>query len=253
MDILGNTVSEKTAIEIGRIQEHIHHKVDFVSLPLDNPIGWGRADWTTSPNWTVRAVTELPQAYFEANLLHELYHLCQVTEGFPLTTTKIQPDISASEQKLIDSAGGALTSVILDLDVCDRIASFGLDSDYFFDHRYQQAMETSFNFDSNLRNAKVSFTVHIAGIILQNSKWQSNLVLGRCQTQNKQLAQRAKNLAKNLKRIDHSTPDGCFKCLVAGYDYLGIWDWQNIDYRGLQFTSSEQANTFLLSSHLDSE
>lgn len=253
MDILGKTVSERTAAEISRILEHIHHKVDFVPMPLDNDFGWGQADWITLPNWTVRAVTELPQAYFEANLLHELYHLCQVAEGFPLTSTKNQPDISASEQKLINRAGGALTSVIHDLDVCDRIASFGLASDYFFDNRYKKAMETSFYFDANLRNVKVSFIVHLAGIILQNSKWQSNLVLNRCLTQNKHLAQRAKNLAKTLKGIDHSSPEGCFKCLVAGYDYLGIWDWQIIDYRGIQFISSEQANTFLLLSHPDSE
>lgn len=253
MDILGKTVSEKTAAEINRLIEHIQHKVDFVPLPLDNPFGWGQADWYTSPNWTVRIVTELPQAYFEANLLHELYHLCQVAEGFPLTSTKDQPDISIPQQKLIDRAGGALTSVILDLDVCDRIVLFGLDSDYFFDDRYKKAMETSFSFDSNLRDTKISLTVHLAGIILQNSTWQSNFVLNHCLAQNKLLAQRAKNLAKTLKRIDHSTPEGCLKCLVAGYDYLDIWDWQNIDYQGLQFTSSEQANTFLLSSHPDSE
>lgn len=253
MEILGKEISEKTATEISRILEHINHDVDFVSLPLDNPIGWGRSDWRTSPNWTVHAVTELPQVYFEANLLHELYHLCQVAEGFPLTSTKNQPSISATEQKRIDSAGGALTSVILDLDVCDRIASFGLDSDYFFDHRYKQAMKISFSFDSNLRDAKVALTSHLAGIILQNSKWQSNLVLNRCQTQNRHLAQRARNLSRILKRIDHSTPEGCFLCLVAGYDYLGIWDWQIIDYRGHRFVSHEQVNTFLLLSRPDSE
>lgn len=251
MEILGKNVSEKTATEISQILEYIHHEVDFVPLPLDNPFGWGHADWTTSPNWTVCAVTELPQAYFEVNLLHELYHLCQVTEGFPLTSSKNQPGISASEQKLIGRAGGALTSVLLDLDVCDRITSFGLDSDYFFDHRYKQAVETDLNFDFNLRNIKVFFTVKLTGMILQNSKWQSNLILNRCQTQNKYLAQRAKSLARTLKRIDHSTPEGCFKCLVSGYDYLEIWDWQIINYRGLSFTSSEQANTFLLSFHPD--
>ena len=86
--ILDMPISNKTAGEIERIVEHIKHPVIFKPLPINNPIGFGRADFTAYPEWIVYSIKDLPQKYFEANLLHELYHLCQVVECFPTTKTK---------------------------------------------------------------------------------------------------------------------------------------------------------------------
>ncbi len=252
MNILGQEISKETAAELERIYDHIGHKVDYVPLPLDNPIGFGRADWTTAPNWTVSSVTDLPQHYFEANLLHEHYHLCQIAEGFPRTNTKIIPGISSTDQQAIDTAGGALTSVIFDLDVCDRIAAFGLDSDHFFNVRNQQALKFGLPIGNISRPNKVLFTVRTAGLILQNPTWQVNMILPRFRAQNRQITQRAENLANRIRKLDHSTPLGCFECLVIGYDYLSLWDWQLIRFHDHIFTSHEQAHTFLSSYHQDS-
>lgn len=252
MQILWNEVSENVAAEITRIFNYIGHDVDFTPLPLDNPIGFGQADWTTSPNWTVRSVTDLPQPYFEANLLHELYHLCQIFEGYPTTQTKTLSDLSSQEQEQLDNSGRALTSMILDLDVCDRIHRFGLNSDYFFNLRYNQAKSISFENIDWPRSIDVRFTVNLAGIILQNEKWQSNEILRLCRQQNKRLAQRAEGLSKRIKRIGHSSPLECFQCLIEGYDYLDLWGHQMIEFQNPCFYSREQVNTFLKCFHSDS-
>ena len=190
----------------------------------------------------------MPQKSFEANLLHELYHLCQVVECFPTTETKVQPNINQHDQSFLDGVGSVIVSLILDLDVCDRIDSFGLNSNYFFDKRYNQAM--SFHLDETLdpkkhKDSFVSMTVRIAGIILQNKRWQSNNVFKHFQPKNPLIVQKAKRLANKIKKCDHNTSFGCLECLITIYDYLDIWDWQLIHFQNNELATSEQAHNFL--------
>lgn len=242
--ILGRDISKKTALEIERILNYIQHPVVFQELPEYNPHGFGCANWFAEPNRIVSSVTNLPQPAFEANLLHELYHLCQYHDGFPMTRTKIQPWLSQNDQNFLNGIGAAAASLILDLDVCDRIKNFGLSSGYFFDTRYHQAM--SFHFDQlTHRDDKVSMILHIAGLILQNDQWQARNVIQHYQAKNKYITQKANGLAKKLKKCDHNSPEGCFKCLTVMFDYLGIWDWQTITFLGQDFPDSQAANTFL--------
>lgn len=242
--ILGRDISEKTAVEIERICNYIQHPVVFNELPENNPYGFGRADWFAEPNWIVFSITNLPQPFFEANLLHELYHLCQYYEGFPMTQTKVQPRLSPKDQGFLDRIGSASASLVLDLDVCDRIKKFGLSSGYFFDIRYHQVM--SFHFDRlTYRDDQVSMILRIAGIILQNDPWQARNVIQHYHSKNKYITQRAQKLASRIKRYDHNSPKGCIKCLTVMYDYLKIWDWQTITFRGAVFPDSQAANTFL--------
>lgn len=240
-EILGKKLSEKTAAEIERIIGHIQHQVVFERLEDENGIRFGQADWTTSPHWTVRSVTDIPQLAFEANLLHELYHFCQIVEGFPKTATKDFPWVSA--------AGSILTSVILDLDVCDRIEKFGLSSEYFFNRRYKKAMSQNIRFEITNRDDFVSMTIHIAGIILQNNERQAREVCQHYQTRNPRLVRKSRGLASTIKRTGHSTPEECLKSLAESYDYLDIWDWQLINFQGYTFLSSEQVSTFFSESH----
>jgi len=253
--ILDMPISDKTAGEIERIVEHIKHPVIFKPLPINNPIGFGRADFTAYPEWIVYSIKDLPQKYFEANLLHELYHLCQVVECFPTTKTKKQPNLNQHDQSFLDGLGGFISSLILDLDVCDRIDSFGLNSNYFFDKRYNQAM--SFPLDETLdpkkhKDSFISMTVRIAGIILQNKRWQSDNVVKHFQSKNPLIVQKAKRLANKIKKCDHNTPLGCLECLITIYDYLDIWSWQLIHFQDNELATSEQAHNFLTQFHLDS-
>lgn len=248
LEILGRTLSEKTSEEITRILGYIQHSVVFKPLHRQNPYGFGRVDYFSGPDWVVYSVVDIPQPAFEANLLHELYHLCQIIEGFPLTSTKTLFS-RQEEQALINNAGGAATSIILDLDVCDRIEKFGLNSDYFFDTRYHQALTSPVPEKINTRDAFVFTTVRLAGIILQNSRWQSNKVIQRYQSKNIQLVRKSHGLASRIKKCGHSTPEECFRCLVASYDYLDIWNWQEINFQGFLIQSSEQAKSFLSRFH----
>lgn len=242
--ILGREISEKTATEIERISNYIQRSVVFQELPENNPHGFGFANWFAEPNRIVSSITNLPQPFFEANLLHEMYHLCQYHEGFPMTQTKIQPLLTPKDQGFLDEIGSASTSLVLDLDVCDRIKNFGLSSGYFFDVRYHQAM--SFHFDRlTFRDDQVSMILRIAGIILQNDPWQARNVIQHYQSKNKYITQSAQKLSAKLKKCDHNSPEGCFKCLTVMYDYLKIWDWQTITFRGAAFPDSQAANTFL--------
>lgn len=243
-EILGRHISEKTSSEIARIIDEIQCTVVFQELPEDNSHGFGYCNWFAKPDKIVASVTSLPQLAFEANLLHESYHLCQHHENFPMTSTKRQKNISAHDQDFLDRIGTVSSSLVLDLDVCDRIDNFGLNSAYFFDIRYRQAM--SFHFEQlTRRDDQVSMVLRIAGVILQNSRRQSMEVCQHYQAKNRYIVQKAKGLARIIQRIDHNSPEGCFKCLTAMYDYLNIWDWQEIFFRGQVFRDSQAANTFL--------
>ena len=253
MNILGRDISEKTAAELERIYDHIGHTVEYVKITPNDQIGFGRADWTADPCWKVYSVTNLSLHYFEVNLLHEHYHLCQYVDGFPMTTTKELSNTSISDYATIRSLGGHISSVILDLDVCDRIDELGLDSNFFFEARYQQAMKYDFRLHGTYRPEDILVTVSVAGIILQNTKKQIKHVLKHCQEQNAALAERAVALANLIREHDHRTPFGCFKCLVAVYDYLNVWRWQEIEFYGHVFASHEDASTFLASYCLNSK
>ena len=244
LEILGRTISERTSEEIERILSYIQHPVIFKPLQNQNPYGFGRSDYLSEPDWIVYSITDIPQPAFEANLLHELYHLCQVKEGFPLTSTKVLFN-NKEEQTLINRVGGAVASTILDLDVCDRIGKFGLTSDYFFNIRYRQALAYHVPERIDSRSVFVFTAVRLAGIILQNNRWQSNEVIQHLQSENIRLVRKGKGLASTIKRIGHDSPEKCFRCLIASYDYLDIWNWQEINFQGFFIQSSEQAKTFL--------
>ncbi len=248
--ILERTISEKTSIEIQRIIEYLPCSVVFKELPDDNQYGFGYSNPYSKP-MEVASITSLPQPAFEANLLHELYHLCQYVEKFPTTSTKIVPQLSSKDQAFLDVLGSVSASMVLDLDVCDRISALGLSSGYFFDIRYKNAMSYNYGIITD-RDSVASMIIRLAGIILQNSKWQSKNVLEHYQSKNPYIVQRAKSLATKIKKHDHSTPEGCFKCLAVMYEFLDIWDWQIIQFHGQQFFSNAQVNTFLSQCHLDS-
>ncbi len=252
MDVLGKTVSERTETEIVRILRYLPRPVIFQPLQEDNSHGFGCADFTASPNWIVYSVTYLPQESFEANVLHELYHLCQITEGFPTTSTKQQLQLDEHDQNFLNRLGRTISSVILDLDVCDRISGFGLSSEYFFNARYKRLMSYELTEKITRRDSKVSMSIILAGIVLQNQRWQANEVFRRFQSTNPQVVQRAKKLASRIKKCEYNTPEGCFRCLATVYDYLDIWDWQQIHYQGLTFDSSEEVDKFLSRYHQDS-
>ena len=250
--ILSHTISPKTSEEISRIVTYLNHTVDFKPLPANNSIGFGRTDYTTSPHWTVYSILELPPRVFEANILHELYHLCQVVESFPTTSTRNKPNATLSEKDNFNRLGSLYASVILDLDVCDRISDFGLSSEYFFDIRYKQAMSYHIDYEIVDRCDFISMAMRLAGMILQNNRIQSKNVLDHYKAKNPRLINCAKSLANKIKKIDYHTPVGCLQAISAVYDYLQVWDWQFITYSGQNFTSSEQVHTFLLQSHPDS-
>ncbi len=242
--ILGRDVSQSTAKEIERIESYINHSIRFEYLPEDNPHGFGYADFLAEPDRIVHSVTNLPQSAFEANLLHESYHLCQAHDGFPTTSTIPQPDLNKNDYEFLCRIGSASASTILDLDVCDRIKSFGLSSEYFFNVRYQQAI--SLNLEKlTHRDDRVSVTIRLAGIILQNSRFQSQNVIKHYQVNNQNITRKAQKLASKIKRCNHNTPIGCFECLTAMYDYLDIWDWQAIIFQDMVIQDSGLANKIL--------
>lgn len=252
-EILGKKISEKTVAEIERIIDYIQHPVTFQEIPEENSHGFGYSNWFAEPIKIVASITHLPQNAFEANLLHELYHLCQHYENFPMTSTKRQTNISRNDEDFLNRIGSMSASLILDLDVCDRIENFGLSSGYFFDVRYRQAM--SYHFDQlTRRDDQVSMILRVTGIILQCSKRQAQEVCQHYQGKNKYIVRKASSLAKKVMGLDHNSPEGCFKCLTVMYDYLNIWDWQEINYSGMVWGDSRAANTFLSSCcHSDSE
>ncbi len=249
--ILDHQISSKTSSEIERIIKYLNHSVIFQPLSANNAIGFGRADYTTSPHWTIYSLVDLPPRAFEANILHELYHLCQLVEKFPTTSTRIKPNATSIENNEFGQAGSVYASVILDLDVCDRLSKFGLSSEYFFDSRYKQAMSCQIKSEITDRCYFVATAMRIAGIILQNNKIQVQNVLAHFKSKNPRLVHCAKSLANKIKKVDYHTPDGCLQSLSITYDLLDIWDWQFINYKDSSFTSSEQVHTFLLQNHPD--
>ena len=144
MKILNEQLSSHEEKLIKEVEESLHKPVHYCYLnnELSN---FGAADYFSNPNfYTVYSQKGLHGHNFVNNILHELFHLCQIEEGYPTSSTK-NTLITIGEQQYFNSIGTLSASVILDLDVNERLLSVGYDSKYFFDYRYQEALDLFYN------------------------------------------------------------------------------------------------------------
>lgn len=146
MNILGKELSEKTASLIKEITQCLSRPVEYRFTDPSKTSSYGQCDAWQPDTYYIYCKESLLSAEkknqiniaFETNLLHELYHLCQIEEGFPYTRTRCT-SVTVTNQNYYDNLGSLFVSSILDLNVDFRLKQNGYTSSYFYNQRIIRA------------------------------------------------------------------------------------------------------------------
>lgn len=130
MYVLDRVISNKVELIMKTIMERLPKPIIF--MDLKNQKGCFGKCGQDSNSFFVWLNVSLPDDAFETNLIHELIHLTQMLKNIP------------DARPINDSAEGErefaqiLNSLILDIEVEEKLKSYGLDSSYFSNERLKQ-------------------------------------------------------------------------------------------------------------------
>lgn len=102
---------------------------------------YGSTDFFSSEAYIVWLREDLPKDAFEANLFHELRHIQQVENSFPIVCNKDTELFNSPEKSFFEEIGSHLQSVILDIDVHKWLDLQGYSSEFFIKERFTGLMK----------------------------------------------------------------------------------------------------------------
>lgn len=244
MEILGRTISEKTAGLISDIEQKLSRPVvyDFTD-PATREYGY--CDYTQPETYCVYSAEALFNAAkknqinipFETNLLHELSHLCQIEEGFPYTCTKVTPE-TAHNSVYYDGLGSTILSTIMDLDVDCRLKRFGFDSRYFYGQRviqFQKQLRQKIIYEKLGETEFARYAMMVTGLRVAFEDPKMNQVLSLLNTDNLTLLNCTNELTYCIKQIGYDSAEGAFRCLVFAFSAFNLFSTHLIVYRGKEY------------------
>lgn len=242
MEILSHTVSYKAEILINELISNFKNDVSFHDISEINQTGFGACNLT---NYIVYLRTDLYGEPFETNVLHELYHLCQYEEGFPVTSTLFNC-ITRNDKNYFSGLGSAITSSLYDLDVYRRLMLNKYDSSYFHKSRYKRLKaELSSAAPFNCSD-KYDFAYWSANCItLLCAPHKDEYLLSQLRKENSKLYYSANSLYLMFCEKGYTDARSCLVCIAEAFKALDIWDIQQIQYNGSIFGSYKAVMDYL--------
>lgn len=230
MDILGKTISEKTAVFVSSIEQSVRLPIQY----LDN---------STRPNTTYRVfgtvdthpldgiykvwlMPDLTQEDYEANLLHELHHIVQVESGYSEVYNKNTVEFHSKDRAFIQEVGAHLSSFVLDMDVDIWLERNGYSQEHFFRTNYDSLIAnchhqyTLLNDPLNFANLSLAL-LHIASHFDDDA---AQTLFNAYSTYPKVInaASKLRNTLRAMK-IDNPTAAAHAHCLII--DFLELWKY----------------------------
>lgn len=231
MIILGKELSEKTAQTILNIEKQLHKPVIYKFTDPKKTKSYGQCDaWQPDAYYVYSSEKLLNGAKkrqvnipFETNLLHELFHLCQIEENYPCTGT-LQTPQTLENLDFYDSMGSLFSSSILDLNVDLRLKQLGYTSSYFYTQRIIQA-------DKIARRGHVCtdaldfvrFAVQLMCLNLSYPNESMQDLLQLYLIKNPGLVQCVQELSQGISKIGFHNAEECFRSLVFLFSAFNLW------------------------------
>ena len=123
MNILGIDVSENASRQIKSLCDSFQRPVRFLRID-DTPDKTGNNNELSGGDETmyypVYLQTGADRRLFEANALHELFHIRQYEAGFPALCNK-NSQLYSTDRDFVEELGRSVFSVVLDIEVFDRM------------------------------------------------------------------------------------------------------------------------------------
>lgn len=221
--ILNKTLSVKTSELIESITSNFKKEVIFKPIELLNIGGYGAADYWSENCYTIYLKEDLPKEAFETNILHELFHIQQLEEGYPSIrniTSNGYPDTEYTS-----FIGRIIQATILDLDVELRLNSHGYNSAFFVNRRYKTLKSiNSKKIHFNDRFEKEPFDIQFILFNLLSKQSQKDFIIPYLNNQFPGLVDNALELSDKISEIGYNTPEKCTKCFTIIFDFYNLWE-----------------------------
>lgn len=250
MIILGRHLSGRASQLVRSIEQNLGKPVHYRFTDENKTKSYGQCDpWQPDAYYVYSAkrllslsVSKRNNIPFETNILHELFHLCQIEDGFPHTGTKIISQISTDP--LLDQLGEIVCSSILDLDVDARLKKHGYTSVYFYKDRIQNAKQVLPECLTNL--AKIDFIRYACMLTCLNLAYSGesmNDLLDMLKIQNISLYSCVQELSSKIAQIGYTDTESAFRSLVLLFDSFNLWSTHDIIFRDTVFSSLSDAQS----------
>ena len=213
MKILNKRVSQRFASFYAKIVAQIGEPM----LCLTQTPGRGECRFVDE-TCVVSLRTDLSKSGFEAHIAHELTHALQRKEGWPRVVSRY-PDNSP-----VVEIGIMLVSIVLDLNVEDRLNAWGFDSRWIIDEQYRNLKEAVLNENipptGTLEWCKSVMMSAYASLTQPAKRWNrlKKLFLRRAP----HIESKGEELASILRENGWSNPEQALTSLIAIRKSIGL-------------------------------
>lgn len=244
MFILGIRLSRKASQLIQSIEQNLSKPVRYRFTDERKTQCYGQCDpWQPDAYYVYSSkkllnvsASKKNNIPFETNILHELFHLCQIEDDFPHTGTIITPQ--ASPDPILDKLGELVCSSILDLGVDARLKEHEYTSAYFYKDRIRTAKQILP--ECLARLTKIDFIQYACMLVCLNLAYDGESMddlLSIVKAQNIGLASCVQELSTEIAKIGYTDAESAFRSLVLLFDAFNLWSTHNIIFHGTFFPS----------------
>ena len=243
MNILGKELSEKTANIISEIEQRLSKPVEYRFTDPNKTLSYGQCDpWQPEAYYVYCAESLLSvvkknqiNIAFETNLLHELFHLCQIEEDFPYTRTRNTPATLAN-QTYYDNFGSLFVSSILDLNVDFRLKQNNYTSSYFYNHRIMRAEKIARRGHIYEGHDFLNAALMLMVLKLAADPTSVNQLLQLYLPHNKSLVVCCLSISDAIAKIGYNDSESAFKSLACLFGTFNLFATHSIIFRGKEYT-----------------
>ncbi len=185
--------------------------------------------------------TNVGNDIIEANYCHELYHLYQLSAGFPTAEGSTPDTLKFCEN---------LRSTILDLSTNDALKEAGISYSPIVSLRYRQMKrlcDTSFREISN-QFAKDLLTIDMILDLSDFTNVQRQRILCCVEESLPDVYSKYQEYCNVIyDKFDYHTPEGCLHIFAYVFDDIGLWKYASILYKGNKFMFRPRYERFIQS------
>lgn len=248
--ILGKTLSPKTSEIVSGMESEFRIPVKYYLAsehPNKSDSVFGSVDpYGVDGFYKVWSRVDIPGEMFETNILHELTHISQVEEGYPIVCNKNSADLHSSNRDFIEELGAHLGSAVLDIDVQRRLLACGYENCEFAERNAAGLIATS-NHDYNQLNDPLNYAMLVVSLLMVASLVSTATRDALCTAYGRYTPVIAdvRFLYDKIQQIGTSTPEKAAASLGAIIDHLSLWSYYLIYLDGKRIRTPGEYSTFL--------
>ena len=249
MQILNVTISEEAATRINDFCDGLRKPVRYI--PNDHQANkiitsHGSVNAFLPDYYSVYLTVDLNQRYFEANIIHELLHIKQIEQNYPVLCNK-PSQLYLTDGFFVEDIGVSIYSTVLDIGVNAGLCEIGYadEVNWFAERNFAGLLSTSshkyLNWDEKYNFANL--VIKYASVLYYTNCKQDNEVKASFKDYGKVLAV-AFDIRESLRKAAHNTPYTAAVTLGFIVDLLDLWDIHYIRYLDSKIRTQAEFEAF---------